>query len=173
MEPTAAEDGMGSPSNPRKPPHPSSKSRYGGFRTLPFIIGESLQKGAAPVSCFFFFFLVIFCFPFVLWGFFSGLIAVNEAFERIASSGLTPNMIVYLIKEYNMEAADASNVLFIWSAVTNGLAIFGAFLSDAYLGRFTVTALGSFSSLIVSSVLGFLQFSVISFFSGSVCFPGK
>ncbi|WJZ85088.1 hypothetical protein VitviT2T_004646 [Vitis vinifera] len=58
-----------------------------------------------------------------------------------------PNMILYLMRGYNMKAVDGSNVLFIWSAVTHALAIFGAFLSDAYLGRFRVIALGSFSSL--------------------------
>ena len=68
---------------------------------------------------------------------------MNEVFERIASMGMLPNMILYLMREYNMEAANGSNVLFIWSFFTNSLAIFGAFLSDAYLGRFRVIALGS------------------------------
>lgn len=67
-----------------------------------------------------------------------------------------------------MKAVDGSNVLFIWSAVTHALAIFGAFLSDAYLGRFRVIALGSFSSLTVSRVLVFCNFFFLS-----VCFPGK
>ena len=88
---------------------------------------------------------------------------MNEVFERIASIGVLPNMILYLMREYNMEAANGANLLFIWSALTNGLAIFGAFLSDAYFGRFRVIAFGSFSSLIVSRILGFLQFYVFFF----------
>ena len=72
--------------------------------------------------------------------------------------GMLPNMILYLMREYHMDAANGASVLFIWSFLTNALAIFGAFLSDAYLGRFRVIALGSFSSLIVSRILGLLQF---------------
>ena len=93
---------------------------------------------------------------------------MNEVFERISSLGLMPNMILYLMRGYNMEAIEGSNVLFIWSAVTHALAIFGAFLSDAYLGRFRVIALGSFSSLTVSRVLVFCNFFFFFF-----CFPGK
>ncbi|KAL3498458.1 hypothetical protein ACH5RR_041190 [Cinchona calisaya] len=75
-------------------------------------------------------------------------IIVNESFERLASQGLMPNMIIYLTKVYCFETATASSVLFIWSALSNGLGLFGAFLSDSYLGRFKVILLGSISSLL-------------------------
>ncbi|XP_072995111.1 protein NRT1/ PTR FAMILY 1.1-like [Typha latifolia] len=75
-------------------------------------------------------------------------IVANEIFERVASSGLHANMIIYLTKIYHMSSATGLSVLYIWGAVTNFLPIFGAFLSDSYLGRFKVIAIGSVVSLI-------------------------
>lgn len=75
-------------------------------------------------------------------------IIVNEAFERVASYGLMPNMIFYLMKNYRMEAASGSTILFLWSAMSNGLSIFGAFLSDSFMGRYLVISLGSLCSLL-------------------------
>jgi peptide/histidine transporter 3/4 len=49
---------------------------------------------------------------------------VNEAFERVASYGLMPNMIFYLMNNYRLEAANGSTILFLWSAMSNGLSIF-------------------------------------------------
>lgn len=89
---------------------------------------------------------------------------VNESFEKVASYGLMPNMILYLIGSYNMKTASASSILLMWSAISNVMAIFGAFLSDSYLGRFRVISLGSISSLLVSPI--------ISCFSRFFLFPG-
>ncbi|XP_057957149.1 protein NRT1/ PTR FAMILY 1.2-like [Malania oleifera] len=75
-------------------------------------------------------------------------IIINESFEKVASYGLMPNMIFYLMYDYGMSTANASIILLLWSALSNVMAIFGAFLSDSYLGRFKVIALGSFSSLL-------------------------
>ena len=75
---------------------------------------------------------------------------MNESFEKVASYGLMPNMIFYLMDSYHMEAASATIILSLWSAMSNTLAIFGAFLSDSYLGRFPVIILGSISSLLVT-----------------------
>ncbi|XP_042496954.1 protein NRT1/ PTR FAMILY 1.1-like isoform X2 [Macadamia integrifolia] len=75
-------------------------------------------------------------------------IIVNESFEKVASYGLMPNMIFYLMKEYNLNAATGTTILLLWSATSNAFAIVGAFLSDSYLGRFRVIVLGSISSLL-------------------------
>ncbi|KAL5071328.1 hypothetical protein RYX36_022215 [Vicia faba] len=80
-------------------------------------------------------------------------IIVNECFEKVASYGTMPNMILYLINDYNMTVPKATNVLCTWSAMSNLLSIFGAFLSDSYLGRFNVIFLGSFSSLLGLTIL--------------------
>ncbi|KAM0888718.1 hypothetical protein ACQ4PT_028192 [Festuca glaucescens] len=71
----------------------------------------------------------------------------NEIFEKVASFGLHPNMILYLTKRYHMTAADGAMVIYLWSAMSNFLPISGAVLADVYLGRFRVIALGSIVSL--------------------------
>ena len=68
----------------------------------------------------------------------------------MASFGLHTNMILYLTDRYHMTAANGTMVLYLWSAMTNFLPISGAVLSDVYLGRFRVIALGCTVSLSVS-----------------------
>ncbi|XP_058728580.1 protein NRT1/ PTR FAMILY 1.2-like isoform X2 [Vicia villosa] len=82
-------------------------------------------------------------------------IIVNECFERVASFGIMPNMILYLRDDYNMPIPKATNFLYTWSAMSNILSIFGAFLSDSYLGRFNVIFIGSLSSLLGLTILWF------------------
>ncbi|CAK9166097.1 unnamed protein product [Ilex paraguariensis] len=76
-------------------------------------------------------------------------IIANEAFEKVASYGLTPNMILYLMREYHMEMATGSNILFLWSAATNFLPVVGALLADSLMGRFWMIAFGSVISFLV------------------------
>lgn len=76
--------------------------------------------------------------------------AANEALERVASYGLLPNMILYLIGDYKLGVAKGTNILFFWSALTNFMPLFGAFLSDSYLGRFRTIGFGSIASFTVS-----------------------
>lgn len=75
-------------------------------------------------------------------------IIANEAFEKVASYGLTPNMILYLMKDYKMGLTQGQSILFYWGAASNFLPLIGAFVSDSYLGRFLTIALGSIFSLL-------------------------
>ncbi|XP_015573060.1 protein NRT1/ PTR FAMILY 1.2 isoform X2 [Ricinus communis] len=70
------------------------------------------------------------------------------AFEKVASFGLTPNMILYLTREYRIEAAKGANIIFFWSAATNFTPILGAFIADSYVGRFRMIGFGSIASLL-------------------------
>ncbi|XP_039047699.1 protein NRT1/ PTR FAMILY 2.13-like [Hibiscus syriacus] len=79
----------------------------------------------------------------------------NETFERFATIGLLSNFMVYLMKEFNMDQVSASNVLNIWSGVTNFAPLVGAFISDAYVGRFLTIAVSS-----VASFLGMLTITL-------------
>ncbi|PWA40523.1 Major facilitator superfamily domain, general substrate transporter [Artemisia annua] len=74
-------------------------------------------------------------------------IIANEAFEKVASYGLVPNMIVYLMSDYKIGVAKGTNIIFFWTAATNFAPVLGAFLSDSYLGRFLTIGLGSIFSL--------------------------
>ncbi|CAD5315307.1 unnamed protein product [Arabidopsis thaliana] len=75
-------------------------------------------------------------------------IIANEAFEKVASYGLLPNMIMYLIRDYRFGVAKGTNVLFMWSAASNFTPLLGAFLSDSYLGRFLTISIASLSSFL-------------------------
>ncbi|XLU35159.1 hypothetical protein S245_071225 [Arachis hypogaea] len=75
-------------------------------------------------------------------------IIANEAFERLASIGLMPNMILYLTREYGMETAAATNFLLLWSAATNFTPLIAALLADSCVGRYSMIAYGSVTSLL-------------------------
>ncbi|KAJ0796993.1 putative proton-dependent oligopeptide transporter family, MFS transporter superfamily [Helianthus annuus] len=123
-------------------PH-NHQAHKGGMITMPFIIG-TIDSSLLIVQ--------FFCEFEYAWIDNPDLIlfrrAVNEAFERVASYGLMPNMIFYLMDVYHMELATGTSILLIWSALSNGLSIFGAFISDSYFGRFRVIAIGSLSTLL-------------------------
>eukprot|EP00258_Populus_trichocarpa_P042224 XP_024458243.1 protein NRT1/ PTR FAMILY 2.8 [Populus trichocarpa] len=77
----------------------------------------------------------------------------NESFEKLASMGLIANLTVYLQTRYNMDGIQLVNVYNIWSGSTNVTPLLGAFLSDAYLGRFRTLLFGSMSSFLGMVVL--------------------
>lgn len=89
--------------------------------------------------------------------------AANEAFEKVASTGLHANMILYLVFEYHMDVVTGTTILFLWNAIANFMPILGAFLSDSYLGRFRVIAWGTVVTLIVSSLPSCLKNNIHSF----------
>ncbi|XP_040985848.1 protein NRT1/ PTR FAMILY 2.8 [Juglans microcarpa x Juglans regia] len=72
----------------------------------------------------------------------------NESFEKLASMSLISNMAVYLVTEYNLRGIFVVNVVNIWYGTSNIASIAGAFISDAYLGRFRTILLGSVASLL-------------------------
>ncbi|XP_058192498.1 protein NRT1/ PTR FAMILY 1.2-like [Rhododendron vialii] len=75
-------------------------------------------------------------------------ILANEALEKVATYGLLPNMILYLMGDYHIGITQGTNLLFFWSAATNFSPLVGAFISDSYLGRFLTIGLGSIFSLL-------------------------
>lgn len=75
-------------------------------------------------------------------------IIANEAFEKVASYGLLPNMILYLMGEYGMGLTTGSNLIFLWSSATNFAPVIGAFLADSFVGRFWMIGFGSITSLL-------------------------
>ncbi|KAL5729150.1 hypothetical protein ACHQM5_002139 [Ranunculus cassubicifolius] len=82
-------------------------------------------------------------------------IIANESFERVASFGLLPNMILYLTGVYHMSVPTSVTVLSLWSAASNFLPWIGAFISDSYLGRYRTIVLGCFVSLLGMILLWF------------------
>lgn len=74
----------------------------------------------------------------------------NESFAEVANYGLQPNMILYLTREYHLEMATASNVLFFWSAATNFMPLLGAMVADSFLGRYWTILFGCLFCLLVN-----------------------
>lgn len=80
-------------------------------------------------------------------------IIANEAFEKVASYGLLPNMILYMMGVYHTGLSKGNNILFLWSAATNFAPIVGAFLADSYLGRYFTIGAGCIISLLGMTLL--------------------
>ncbi|KAI9111436.1 hypothetical protein K1719_017126 [Acacia pycnantha] len=91
--------------------HQKKKKKPGGWRAMPFILG-------------------------------------NETFERLAVFGLFANFTVYMTGELHLETVAASNIMNIWFGITNFAPLVGAFISDAYVGRFKTIGFASFASLL-------------------------
>ncbi|KAH7661930.1 Proton-dependent oligopeptide transporter family protein [Dioscorea alata] len=77
----------------------------------------------------------------------------NETFERVASFGLTANFTVYLVNELHMKQVSAANLTNIFSGTTNFAPLVGAFISDAYWGRFRTLAYSSVATFLGMVVL--------------------
>ncbi|KAH0870101.1 hypothetical protein HID58_077123 [Brassica napus] len=77
-------------------------------------------------------------------------IIANESFEKLASMSLIGNLSVYLTTKYNLGGVFLVNIINIWFGSCNFLSIPGAFVSDAYLGRFWTLLLGSIASFLVN-----------------------
>ncbi|KAF5476150.1 hypothetical protein F2P56_007886 [Juglans regia] len=72
----------------------------------------------------------------------------TETFEKLATMGLIANLVVYLNTRYNMDNATSAYVFNIWSGLTNFLPLAGAFVSDAFLGRFGTLLFGTTALLL-------------------------
>ncbi|KAI3521733.1 hypothetical protein L1887_11205 [Cichorium endivia] len=77
----------------------------------------------------------------------------NESFEKLASMSLIANMTVYLRSNYNMSGIFLINVVTIWMGTSNISTLAGAFISDAYIGRFLTLLFASIVSLLGMSMM--------------------
>lgn len=85
--------------------------------------------------------------------------AATETFEKVGSVGVAANLTVYLVKRYNIGQLVAANITNIFYGTLNFAPLLGAFISDAYLGRFRTLAYGSFFSLLVCPCHGQSSFT--------------
>ncbi|GMH10181.1 hypothetical protein Nepgr_012022 [Nepenthes gracilis] len=66
-----------------------------------------------------------------------------EFSERLSYFGLATSMIIYLTKVIHQDLKTAAKSVNYWSGVTTLMPLFGGFLADAYLGRFSTVILSS------------------------------
>lgn len=74
----------------------------------------------------------------------------NECCERLAYYGMSSNLVRYFEHRLNQEGSTASKNLSNWSGTCYITPLIGAFLADAYLGRYRTIALFSIIYVIVS-----------------------
>lgn len=77
----------------------------------------------------------------------------NETFERLASMGLTANFMMFLMTQFHLDQVSASNVLSAWNGATSFLPLLGAFIADAYVGRFLTLSFSSIASFVGMTIL--------------------
>uniref|UniRef100_A0A0E0BVQ5 Uncharacterized protein n=1 Tax=Oryza glumipatula TaxID=40148 RepID=A0A0E0BVQ5_9ORYZ len=79
--------------------------------------------------------------------------AWNETCERLGTIGTTANLLVYLTTVFHIPSAAAATLLNVFSGTSNLAPLLGAFLCDAYLGRYATLAAASIASFLGMLVL--------------------
>ncbi|OIW19605.1 hypothetical protein TanjilG_18415 [Lupinus angustifolius] len=81
----------------------------------------------------------------------------NETFEKLGAIGTLSNLLVYLTTVFNLDNITANNIINIFNGSTNLATLIGAFLSDAYFGRYNTIAVST-----IVSFLGLLAIQLTS-----------
>lgn len=87
---------------------------------------------------------------------------MNEVAERLAFFAIAVNMVQYLVFQMNQSLPDAATHVTDWIGAAYVLTIVGAFLSDAYLGRFTTIVFFSSIYAVVRAKRRYTQFNCSS-----------
>ncbi|KAI3807347.1 hypothetical protein L1987_23274 [Smallanthus sonchifolius] len=74
----------------------------------------------------------------------SPFIIVNEVAERLAFFSVAVSMVLYLVKEMHQSLPNAATHVTDWIGAAYVLTLVGAFIADAYLGRFLTIIIFSF-----------------------------
>ncbi|URE18702.1 POT family [Musa troglodytarum] len=72
----------------------------------------------------------------------------RDLLPKVASFGVTANFTVYLVRRFHMKQVVAANTINIFIGTTNFAPLLGAFVSDAYCGRFRTIAYASVVSFL-------------------------
>ena len=67
----------------------------------------------------------------------------------LTTSGATSNIIVYLIKEFNVKTIDAAQINNVINGCISLVPVAGAIISDSFFGCFPVIAVSTFISFLV------------------------
>ncbi|KAK0585959.1 hypothetical protein LWI29_036969 [Acer saccharum] len=76
-----------------------------------------------------------------------------ETLDRIGTSGISSNLMVYLTTVFNMKNVIATVLINIFNGTIYVTPLFGGFLSDSYFGRYNTIAFASLSSLIGMTIV--------------------
>ncbi|KAI0501581.1 hypothetical protein KFK09_016526 [Dendrobium nobile] len=83
----------------------------------------------------------------------------NETFEKLGGIATASNMLVYLTTVFHIKSIHAATILNVFNGTTSLATVLGAFISDAFLGRYktlgfasVVTLLGMFVIMITAAI---------------------
>lgn len=82
-------------------------------------------------------------------------ILVNEVAERLAFFAIAVNMVAYLVFQMHQSLPTAATHVTDWIGAAYVLTLFGAFLADAYLGRFLTIIIFSCVYVVVSIIYAY------------------
>ncbi|KAL7192108.1 hypothetical protein ACSBR2_024034 [Camellia fascicularis] len=77
----------------------------------------------------------------------------NETFEKLGTIGTSSNLLVYLTTVFNMNPIAATNLINIFNGTCYFGTLLGAFLSDAFFGRYKTLGFASISSFLGMLIL--------------------
>ncbi|KAK8956593.1 putative peptide/nitrate transporter [Platanthera zijinensis] len=72
----------------------------------------------------------------------------NETFEKLGGIATSANLLVYLTTVFHIKSIHAATILNVFNGTTSLATILGAFVSDAYLGRYKTLGFASVVSLL-------------------------
>lgn len=84
-------------------------------------------------------------------------LTVYEVFERMAFYGISSNLLIYLTNRLHQGTVTASNNVTNWVGAVWMTPVLGAYIADAYLGRFW--------TFIVASIIYLSVYSLSLFFN--------
>lgn len=85
-------------------------------------------------------------------------IFANEACEKLAVVGFSTNMISYLTTQLHMPLTKAANTLTNFGGTSSLTPLLGAFMADAYAGRFwTITVASIIYQIVNATPLNFMR----------------
>ena len=125
---------------------PAAAIRYRGWKAMPYVIGTEKYVYIAVSTCCK---LISLQFSSIYRSTESLHGAGNETFEKLGTIGTSSNLLVYLTTVFHVQSVTAAATLNIFDGTTNLAPVFGAFLSDTYLGRYLTLGFASISSLMV------------------------
>lgn len=79
----------------------------------------------------------------------------------LAFGGWTSNLIVYLIKEFDMESIDAAQIYNLVNGAGSLIPVVAAIIADSFLGCFSIIWISSIISLLVQTNLCFVSILII------------
>ncbi|PKA60982.1 putative peptide/nitrate transporter [Apostasia shenzhenica] len=72
----------------------------------------------------------------------------NETFEKLGGIATASNLLVYLTTVFHLKSIHAATILNVYNGTTSLATVLGAFVSDAYLGRYKTLGIASIVTLL-------------------------